>query len=256
MEASPTTPTPTENEISYDQALGEQGESFGDTPPTPRPRPQQQAVAAEPPQQQEIQNAPPQPAPEQTATEAAADEAKEAIDILAPKTAAREWTFGQGENSLVYVQRELSVISKTQWFALVGEILDSALGGENSISLNSILSPPQQARPGALSMQDFQDADTFVHAMGKLLIFAPEFLEKSICIWLSVPDYEWDLVRSIMRQSPELGGLSDDSAEEIIATFIDQNYASLSTFFRDRFGHLRDRWNARAKDLQSRSPRR
>lgn len=181
------------------------------------------------------------------------------LEILAPKIKAKQWTFGPEGSQLTYVQRELSTISKTQWFSLVGEFLDRALGGENSISLNSLLSPPENVRGSAqnLRIEDFQDADTFVHAIGKLVMFAPEFLEKSICIWLEVPDHEWDYARMVMKQSPEVGGLSDDMTEEIMATFLDQNYKALSSFFRDRFGNLRKRWQARQKEAeQSRSQKR
>lgn len=253
MSTSAPQPQAQENEISYEHALAHQDDfdQVGDqAPPMPAPR-------QRPGQQEARQQVEPQESPTPSENDAAAEEAREAIDILAPHYEARQWTFGQGSNAMTYVQRELSVIAKTQWFSLVGEILDKAIGGENSLSLNALLSPPENVRPGStLRMQDFQDADTFVHAIGKLLVFAPEFFEKSICIWLAVPDYEWPIARALMRLSPELGGLNDDDAEEIIATFIDQNYKSLSTFFRDRFSHLRDRWNARAKDHQSRSPRR
>lgn len=230
MEASTQ---PKSVEVSYDQALAEEN---GD-------QPQGQAV---------------RPAPQRSPeAEAAKQQAEETIDLLAPKRGARQWSFGKdkdGNPVVTYTQRELSVITKTQWFSLVGEFLDDALGGDNPISLNTLLAPPPGVRPGQFSISDFQDADTFVQAIGKLLIKAPDFLVKSICIWLAVPDYEWELAETLMKQSPDLGGLSDEMAEEIFATFIDQNFIAINNFFRERFGRIRARYQARAREAeQSRS---
>jgi hypothetical protein len=172
----------------------------------------------------------------------------EDMAALAPKAGSREWKIGPPEQQRTYIQRELSVIGKAQWFGLVGEFLDKALSGDNALSLNNLLAPPQFRNPGVISPADFQDADLFVHAVGKLLTHTPEFLGKSVCIWLSVPDYEWDLVQEMMKQSPEVGGMSDDMFQEIFETFIDQNYKAINTFFRQRFPQLRARWQARAKE--------
>jgi hypothetical protein len=193
--------------------------------------------------------------PDEDDQSSAKEQAAEDLAVLVSKKGSHEWTFGQGEqSSRSYIQRELSVIGKAQWFGLLGGILDEALSGENAISLNSLLAPPARSTPGQFQIQDFQDADTFVHALGKLLVFSPKFIHESVCIWLSVPDYEWELMKLLMEQSPEIGGMSDDDFEEILATFIDQNYPAIESFFRQRFQRLRARLQARAKEAsQSRS---
>jgi hypothetical protein len=231
MEASEQTAPIAEKEISFEDALKEEGqnespESAQPAPPAPpRPRPGSidQPLPPEAPR-----TAPSQP---QAMSAPAEPEEESDLEVLAPTSRAKEWKFGSPPDEYTYIQRELSVIGKAQWFGLVGEIVDKSLGGDNSLSLNSLLSPPENVRPGNIRMQDFQDADTFVHAVGKLLVHSTEFLEKSICIWLSVPDYEWDLAREMFRLSPDLGGLSDDQAEEMLNTFIDQNYVAISRFF-------------------------
>lgn len=207
---------------------------------TPRPRPQ---------------------AHDQAVQEEAKQQAAEELEYLAPRKGARVWGFGKDQEDQPlrqYTQRELSVIGKAQWFALVGEVFDKAMSGDSAISLNSILSPPESVRaPGQMQLQDFQDADTFVHAIVKFMTYSPEFVEKSICVWLSVPDYEWDLVIALMKMSPDLGGLSDDMFEEILATFMDQNFVMIDRFFRERSRRIRARWQARAKEAElSRSQRR
>lgn len=216
-------------EVSFEDALAEENSE-----PGTRPRPTQGQ---------------PQPVPEKEENE---------LDIFAPQVAAKEWTFGSDVKK-TYLQRELSVIGKAQWFSLIGNILDKALSGENAISLNSLITPPENisnVRGRTLAPSDFQDADTFVQAVGKLLVYAPEFMYKSVCIWLDVPDYEWNLVESLMRNSPSEGGMSDEMFEGIFATFIDQNYSAINRFFRERYPRLRGRLQARRNEHnQSASPK-
>ena len=231
--------TGTDEELSDSAALEEEIRSIDQSPVEDAPRPR------------------PQTSPEEAKT--AKDQAEEELEYLAPKRGARQWPFGKDQNGnpiRMYTQRELSVIGKAQWFALVGEVFDKAMTGEGALTLNSILTPPPGVNP-QMQLQDFQDADTFVHAIGKLMVYAPEFLEKSICVWLSIPDYEWDLAREMMKMSPDQGGLSDDTFEDILATFIDQNFVGIDRFFRERANRVRARYQARAKEAaQSRSQRR
>jgi hypothetical protein len=173
-------------------------------------------------------------------------EKEDIVDLLVPKAEVKEWTIGKGDYARKYVQRPLSFIGKMQWFSLVGEVLDKAMSGDDRLSVNSLLSAPQ-GRDGSLSVADFRDADTFVQAIGKLLVHAPDFLLKSYCIWLSVPDFERDVAMRIMALPPEDGGLTDDQGMEIIERFIDQNYEALDSFFREKIGQLQRRVQARAK---------
>jgi hypothetical protein len=209
----------------------------------PRPRPQaSEGITPEQAQQQKA-------------------EAQEELEYLAPKAGAQMWGFGKdtdGNPIRTYTQRELSVIGKAQWFALVGEVFDKAMSGDSAMSLNTLLAPPPGVRnPSQMQLQDFQDADTFVQAIAKLLLYSPDFLEKSVCVWLSIPDYEWDLARELMKLAPDQGGLSDDMFEGILATFMDQNFVAIDRFFRERSQRIRARYQARAKEAeQSRSQRR
>lgn len=228
-------------EVDFEAALAEEAQNEESTP--------RAAPGGTTPVTQNFDQAPPPPQPSDIEqAEAQKRVAQEDLEALAPKAQAREWKIGPaGDNQLTYIQEELSVIGEIQWFALLGDFLDKAMSGDNAVSLSALMSPPQRGAE-TYRVQDLQDADTFVHALGKLVAFAPEFMEKSICIWLAVPDYEWDLVRGYMKMSPNKGGMSHDMFEEILATFIDQNYAAIDRFFRERFGRLRDRYQARARE--------
>jgi hypothetical protein len=179
--------------------------------------------------------------------------AEEVREVLTPKAKVVKWEIGPENLRREYVQRELSFLGKTQWFALVGEVLDKALGGENSMSLNSLFSSP--GGRGSLSLDDFRDADMFVQAIAKLLVYAPDFLVKSYCIWLNVPDYERDLAAELMALPADEGGLSDDQGIEIIETFIDQNFASLDRFFREQVAKIQSRFKSQMEQAAAaRSP--
>lgn len=190
--------------------------------------------------------------PEQESETSPVTTLEEDIALLTGTESSKKWVIGPEAMQREYLQRELSVVGKVQWFALVGDILEKALSGNKAISLNSLLSPPE-IKPGQPVMQQFVDADTFVHAAGKLLVYSPDFLQESVCIWLGVPDYERDLVKDMLAMSPTDGGLSDDDFETMFNHFIDQNYMSIERFFRVRFPRLQKRLQVRRREADGQS---
>lgn len=178
------------------------------------------------------------PAKEENKKEASdKPKAPDVIDILiGPEPKKRE--FGSDELGVKYeyMQEELSFVNKMRWYSLVGEALDKAMGGPDPLTINHLLDAPAT---GSLSLDTFRDADTFLKAIGKLISYSPDFLERSICIWLSVPEYEQPRFREVLAQPPSKGGLSDDEGLDILALFIEQNYESIERFFREKIGQLR-----------------
>lgn len=211
-------------------------------PAPPPPFPESEAIRAV---EEFGDKHPPEPDPreEESREEVNGPEDEDVVDILVPKANSVQWTFG-ANGQFTFTQRPLSFIAKMQWFSLVGDVLDKALSGENAMSINNLLSTP--GRPGELSMSDFRDADTFVQAIAKLLAVAPDFLVRSYCIWLDVPDWQRDLAGEAMARTPDLGGLTDEQGIEIIEVFIDQNYEALDSFFRVRLLGLSTRVQQRA----------
>lgn len=186
--------------------------------------------------------------------------AQEVLDTIQPMRGARTqiiWTTMQndkGEEVRVeykYVQRELSMIAKAQWFSLVGDVMDRALGGENKLSLAALFEPPEGWSEEGISMQRMKEADTFMHALSKLIKFMPSFLEESFCIWLNVPDFEEPIVKPLMARSPEIGGISDDDGFAMVETFIDQNWDALEEWGRGKVAKLRKRIEEKQKDRKS-----
>ena len=147
-------------------------------------------------------------------------------------------------NSREYVQKPLSFVGKIQFLSYVGEVLDKAMSGANKLQLGSLFDVP--VRGEVLTAQDFSDAETFVQAVGKLLIYAPDFLSKSYCIWLRIPEYERDWAVQAMEEN-----LSDEDGWDIIETFIDQNWETLQGFFSEKLPSLSKRLQARYRASQS-----
>lgn len=176
------------------------------------------------------------------------------VDILEPKAEPREWKIGPEDMPLVFIQRPLSFIQKMQWFSLVGDVLDKSMNGEGGISVNEILSAPGDPRNG-LSMDDFRDADTFVRAVGKLVVHAPEFILDSYCIWLGVPTHQRNLVKEVMSMPESEGGLSDDQGLEIMEVFIDQNFDALADFFGGKIATLQRRITQRQEARKNKAAR-
>lgn len=146
-------------------------------------------------------------------------------------------------NEREYVQKPLSFVGKIQFLSYIGEVLDKAMSGQNALQLNSLFDVP--VRGDVLSASDFADAQTFVQAIGKLLVYAPDFLSKSYCIWLRVPEYERDWAIAAMEES-----LSDEEGLDIIETFIDQNWGTLQGFFAEKLPRLSKRLQARYQGSQ------
>jgi hypothetical protein len=186
---------------------------------------------------------------------------EDVIDILKPKAQPKEWTFGppdNPDNQRTYIQRPLSYFGKMQFFALVGEVIDKALAGDNGLRLGSFFEGPRIGAGGMISMSDFSDAETFLQAVAKLLVYAPDFLERCYCIWLSVPDFERPWAREMMSRTADEGGLSDDDGIEIVEIFLDQNWESIDGFFARGSGFCASAFRCFARSQKnhgSRSPR-
>jgi hypothetical protein len=153
------------------------------------------------------------------------------LDILQP-VGAREQVIGHGEYERRYIQKPLSWMAKMRWIALVGGVLDKSMSGENALTVSNLMQAPS-ARGGTLTADDFRDADTFVQAVAKLVMYSPDFLTQSYCIWLNVPEYERELVGELMEMAEQDGGLSDTDGIALMTTFVAQNGEALRTLFQE-----------------------
>ena len=183
------------------------------------------------------------------------DEVVDVIDTIQPKAEQRVWTIVDSSDpekpiSREYIQKPLSYFGKMEFFGLVGEVIDKAVSGDEGMRISSLFDVP--TRGDTFSASDFRDADTFVQAVGKLMSYAPDFLQKCYCVWWGVPEFERPWVIEVISRTEDQGGLSDDEGVEAMEVFIDQNWEALEAFFRDKMLSLRDRVQTRRKEAESR----
>jgi hypothetical protein len=173
---------------------------------------------------------------------------REDQEKIEPNKANRTWTIGQGEFEMKFTQKPLSYFGKMEFFSLLGESIDKMMAGDEGLTVTGMLSQFGQ-RGGTLSMGDLRDADVFVKAIAKLMVYAPDLLEESYCIWLNVARGDRTFVKSVMRQPEEEGGLSDDDGLMVIQTFIDQNLDAMESFFTERVPKLVKRIQSLSKTM-------
>lgn len=186
------------------------------------------------------------------------------IESVAPKAAHRKQIIGTGEATRTYVQRPLSFFGKLQFFEVLGKAIEQAMTGDEALSLNNLFAGPSmtRAQDGSITVTDVEDADTFVRAIAKIAVYAPDMLADLYCIFLDVPVGERPFAKGIMVLSEEEGGLSDEDGIAILETFFDQNGQAMRDFFVDRLmpllGRARGRFDVgqEASSKPSRSTRR
>ena len=178
--------------------------------------------------------------------------AEDVLDVIVPRSEPQVWTLGLPPDEREYVQRELSMIQKFQWFGEVGDVIDKALSGENAMTIGHLFEAPSGMRGGAsFDPNSLREADTFLQALSKLVKYAPSFIQDSFVIWLNVPDHEIDWAKEVMKLTKDEGGFSDDETIAIIEAFIDQNWPAIEHFFREKVGQIRKRVQARTQGNES-----
>lgn len=151
-------------------------------------------------------------------------------------TAVREWTLGPDKdgNTRTYKQTKLPFIKKFRFFGLLGGMIRSAVATSGQGAVSDLLGNANSLRERAaqFNSSDIQDAEQFLNLVSSVLIYIPDFLEKSYCEWLSIPygeEREWAV--AMMEKDEDEGGLSDEMGIEIINTFVRQNWDDLRDFF-------------------------
>lgn len=165
----------------------------------------------------------------------------EELDAIEPRGAHRKQRIGpQSGVHEYYVQKPLSFFGKMQFFEVLGRAVDTAMAGDNGLTLGSLFggSPKMITPGGEVTFENLNDADVFVKGIAKLSSYAPELITELYCIFLGIPQGDRPWAREAMQKSEEDGGLSDDDGVEILETFIDQNGEAMRAFFVDKLQPL------------------
>lgn len=190
---------------------------------------------------------PDEPHPDAPPAELEADEDEEKVEevdvlhVLEPREEHRPCVLVYSGASRSYIQKPLSYFRKMEFFGVVGSTIDTAMEGDDGLTVNALFGANTPTSVGDLSAADFGDLDSFMALVAKVAHYAPEFLKDCYVVWLDVPKSE----RAWAREA--LDYIDDDEGQEIIETFVDQNWEAIERFFNERLPALGQRVQARRK---------
>ena len=190
-----------------------------------------------------------EPEPDRPAPEPPGDTPEE---LLEPKTLPVERTLVDKKGrSATYVQEGLGFFGKAELYGIFGRAIDSAMSGDNALGVDdlmsamkpqSLLAAMQADLPGAEDAPDREDlnanqiqeaslaqAGKVLATFARILSFTPDLLKETYCVILNIPKAHrnWALNHG-------LDSISDEEGEDILHTFIDQNWLVMEDFFRNR----------------------
>lgn len=157
-----------------------------------------------------------------------AEKAQDIVEKIVPQVEPVERTLTYEGVDRVYVQRPLSYFRKIEFFGLVGRTLEDILDGPDGVNLDSIFGDIAPNSVDDFRSSELGELSTFVSAVAKLASYAPEFVKDAYLIILNVPHNE----KAFAREA--LDSIDDDTGEDILVTFIDQNVKELESFFTER----------------------
>lgn len=176
--------------------------------------------------------------PPKTKSAEAVEEQKELLDTIEPDKSNKTWTIGPEGTQFIFTQKPLSYFAKMEFYALLADAIDKAMTAEEGFSVSGLMGQ------GGVS---FDDPDSFLKIVVKLVRFVPDIFEEAYCIFLSVPRGDRFMVKDMMRAPVDEGGLSDDDGLMIVQTFLDQNLDAIEEFFTGRVPKLGKRVRSLSK---------
>lgn len=159
--------------------------------------------------------------------------ASEVVEKIIPNKDPVERTLTYEEVERTYTQRPLSYFRKIEFIGLLGKTLDEII--ETGVDLDSIFGDVAPTSMGDFNPNNLGELTQFVSAIAKLASYAPDFIKEAYVIALNVPRNE----KLFAYEALEL--IDDELGEDILVTFIDQNYKELESFFTERLRGVGDR---------------
>jgi len=176
-----------------------------------------------------------------------AEEARQDLEKLAPKTGAVRRMIGKPpemggkENEYaIYIQEKLPWMPRQKFLSLVSRTMSTAVkstGGEIG-GMDEIINSDSGSlleRGRKFMARDINDAAGFMSLIFELIGYAPQFMTDAYMLWLNVPSRDYDFAKAYFESpwNPEASkwGLKDEEHEDIINTFIDQNYDEIRKYF-------------------------
>lgn len=207
------------------------------------------------------EDAPP-PAPDSAADAPPADDDAEAEDeheipqpddsvedIIEPKLLPVPRTLiDEKGRSKTYTQSDLQYFEKIELYGIFGRAVDIAMQGENGLGIDDLMSGMNpksfldllnDSLPGAETSPDAEDRDQnsaqqaglqqagkMLATFSRVLSMSPDMLKEVYCLALHIPKGHR---RWATEQAFPL--MDDDTGEDIMETFFDQNWGAMERFF-------------------------
>lgn len=173
-------------------------------------------------------------------TSDAVEEQKELLDAIEPDKSHKTWTIGPEGMKHTFTQKPLSYFAKMEFYALLADAIDKAMISDDGFNVAALMGQSG----GVVS---FDDPDSFLKVIVKLVRFVPDLFEEAYCIFLAVPRGDRFMIKEMMRAPVDEGGLSDDDGLMIVQTFLDQNLDAIEEFFTGRVPKLGKRVRSMSK---------
>jgi hypothetical protein len=163
---------------------------------------------------------------------------------LVPKVSPVERKIGPDERGRehVYVQRELMWFGKIRLYGVLGRAVKIVMEGEGGLNLDDLLamSKPKDMldqilahQPGADTAPDADDrnssdvdATQMLAAFARVVSVSPDLLKEFYCIALGAKEGHWPWLMDW-----GLDTIDDEMGQDILETFIDQNWGAIGDFF-------------------------
>lgn len=159
---------------------------------------------------------------------------EEVLNKITPNVEPVEITLSWEGHDEVFTQRPLTYFRKIEFFGLVGRTIEELVNGPDAVNIDAIFGDLAPTSVDDIRGSDLGELGTFIAAVAKLASYAPDFMKEAYLIILNVPYNK----KAFAREA--LDYIDDDTGEEIIVRFVDQNYKELESFFTERLRKVLD----------------
>lgn len=206
------------------------------------------AAAAEAAADAEREDATKQLSDEERAAEREREEAQQKheddMEILEPLADPRRWVVGKPpekggseDEYSIYVQEPLAYMARLRFFSMVSGRIAQAIKQGATLDLVGDSATGNFRQRAVAVVQDFDNAGSFMTLAAQLMEYSPDFLLDCYCLWMNVPRDERRWAKTVMDMpwDPDRNkwGLKDSDHEDIVNTFLDQNYEEMRRFFAE-----------------------
>lgn len=164
-------------------------------------------------------------------------------EIIEPKLNPVERRLDDGKgNERVYIQKPMGYFQKIELYGLLGRGLEIVMQGEAGLGIDELLkaSQPKNLMDQVASRMpgyedapdrteneiDVQEASKMLAAFSRLVSLSPDLLKEAYCLILDIPK-----VHRNWAMEWALPHIDDDTGDDILNVFIDQNWGIMEDFF-------------------------